>query len=67
MGSSRAREQYRFDGNPAAAVERIRPSYSGTLDFYSTEEIWALVRAADSDQDAAIFLTAAFTGLRRGE
>jgi integrase len=27
----------------------------------------ALVRAADSDQDAAIFLTAAFTGLRQGE
>ena len=27
----------------------------------------ALVRAAASEQDAAIFLTAAFTGLRRGE
>jgi len=27
----------------------------------------ALVRAADSEQDAAIFLTAAFTGLRQGE
>jgi hypothetical protein len=27
----------------------------------------ALVRAAASEQDAAIYLTAAFTGLRRGE
>ena len=27
----------------------------------------ALVRAAESEQDAAIYLTAAFTGLRRGE
>ena len=27
----------------------------------------ALVRAADAEQDAAIYLTAAFTGLRRGE
>ena len=27
----------------------------------------ALVRAASSEQDATIFLTAAFTGLRRGE
>jgi integrase len=27
----------------------------------------ALVRAADSEQDAAIFLAAAFTGLRQGE
>ena len=31
------------------------------------EEVWALVRAAASEQDAAIYLTAAFTGLRRGE
>jgi hypothetical protein len=27
----------------------------------------ALVRAADSEQDAAIYLTAAFPGLRQGE
>ena len=27
----------------------------------------ALVRAAECEQDAAIFLTAAFTGLRQGE
>ena len=35
--------------------------------MFSPEEVWALVRAAGSEQDAAIFLTAAFTGLRRGE
>jgi integrase len=29
--------------------------------------VFALVRAAADEQDAAIFLTAAFTGLRRGE
>jgi integrase len=29
--------------------------------------VWALVRAAASEQDGAIFLTAAFTGMRRGE
>lgn len=29
--------------------------------------MWSLVRAAASEQDAAVFLTAAFTGLRRGE
>jgi integrase len=29
--------------------------------------VWALVRAAGSDQDAALYLTAAFTGLRMGE
>jgi integrase len=34
---------------------------------FSPEEVWALVRAADSEQDRAIYLTAAFTGLRMGE
>jgi integrase len=29
--------------------------------------VWALVRAANDEQDAAIFLTAAFADLRRGE
>jgi integrase len=29
--------------------------------------VWALVRAAGSEQDAAMYLTAAFTGLRMGE
>ncbi len=33
----------------------------------SPEEVWALVRAAGSAQDGALFLTGAFTGLRMGE
>jgi integrase len=37
------------------------------IEVFSPEEVWALVRAAASEQDSAIFLTAAFTGLRRGE
>ncbi len=64
---ARAGAEFGFAGNPAAAVERIKPEYSGSLDFYTPEEVWALVNAADSEQDAAIYLTAAFTGLRRGE
>ncbi len=43
----------------------VRPS--GDVQVFSPEEVWALARAAASDQDAAIFLTAAFTGLRLGE
>src|SRR6185436_17986763 len=39
----------------------------GAIDVFSPEEVHALVRAADSEQDAAIYLTAAFTGLRQGE
>ncbi len=33
----------------------------------SLEEVWALVRAAAFEQDGALFLAAAFTGLRMGE
>ncbi len=43
----------------------MRPS--GDIHVFSPEEVWALVRAAASEMDCAIFLTAAFTGLRMGE
>jgi integrase len=48
-------------------VERFQQQGSGDIDVFSPEEVWALVRAADGEQDAAVFLTAAFTGLRMGE
>jgi integrase len=63
----RARKAYGFPRNPVDDVERLEVSYSGRFDFYSPEEVLALVREAASDQDGAIFLTAAFTGLRLGE
>ncbi len=53
--------------NPVASVEHHPVRISGDIDVFSPEEVWALVRAATSEQDGAIFLTAAFTGLRRGE
>lgn len=53
--------------NPALAVERHPVRYSGDYDFYAREEVDALIRHAASDQDAAIYATAAMTGLRRGE
>jgi integrase len=53
--------------NPVEKVERHPVRYSGDYDIYSREEIDAIVRAAADEQDAAIFLTAAVTGLRRGE
>jgi integrase len=34
---------------------------------FSPEEVHALVRATDDERDGALFLTAAFTGLRQGE
>jgi integrase len=62
-----ARSRGLIDADPTASVERQPVRYSGDYDFYSREEIDALVRAAPSEQDAAIYLTAAMTGLRRGE
>jgi integrase len=53
--------------NPALGVEKLREPRQVEIDVYTPEEVMALVRAAGSEQDAAIFLTAAFTGLRRGE
>jgi integrase len=63
----RAQKLYGLRDNPAARVEPLRAPRRLDLQVYSPEEIRALVRAADSEQDAAIYLTAAFTGLRRGE
>ena len=58
----RARKLYRLPLNPVADVEKPTQSRGGEIAVLSPEEVWALVRAAASDQDAAIFLTAAFRG-----
>lgn len=54
--------------NPAREVEKLRESYDAArFDFYSPQEVRRLIGAAADAQDAALYLTAAFTGLRRGE
>ncbi len=63
----RARKLHGLPVNPAADVEKPSQRRSGDIQVFSPEEVMALVRAASSEQDAAIYLTAAFTGLRRGE
>jgi integrase len=64
---ARARKVWGLPSNPAALVERHPQRPSGDIEVYSPEEAWALVRAAESERDAAISLTAGFTGLRMGE
>jgi integrase len=64
---ARAVKVYGLPRNPVSGVERHPVRIPGTIDVYSPEEVWALVRAAPSELDAAVYLTAAFTGLRRGE
>jgi integrase len=63
----RAQTVWAIPVNPLARVEKHPMRASGDIRVFSPEEVWALVRAAASGQDAAIFLTAAFTGLRMGE
>lgn len=54
--------------NPVKEVEKLRESYDAArFDFYSPEEIRKLVAKASDAQDGALYLTAAFSGLRRGE
>jgi integrase len=64
---ARASRVYGLPVNPVAKVEKPRLAAPGAIDVFSPEEVHALARAAASEQDAAIFLTAAFTGLRQGE
>jgi integrase len=63
----RAMKVWGLPSNPLTAVDRPRIRVSDDLHAFSPEEIWALVRAASSEEDGAVFLTAAFTGLRMGE
>jgi integrase len=64
----RARRAYGLQSNPVADVDKIRVRYDAArFDFYSPEEVYALARAMPTEQDAALILTAAFAGLRRGE
>jgi integrase len=53
--------------NPVGEVERPPVRRSGDIEVFSVEGVMALVGAAASEQDAALYLTAAFTGLRRQE
>ena len=62
----RAMKVWGLPRNPVAEVERPRTRVSDDLEAFSPEEVWALVRAGGSRQDGALFLTAAFTGLRMG-
>jgi integrase len=64
---ARARKVWGLPFNPVANVERHPDRSSGDIEVYSPEEVHALLRAAADERDAAVFATAAFTGLRMGE
>lgn len=63
----RAQRVYGLSANVAAGVERQPARPSGDFDVLSAAEVEALVRAAGSPQDGALFAVAAYAGLRLGE
>ena len=63
----RAQRVWGLPTNPAAMVERQPVHRTGDFNVLTPGEVEALARAAASEQDAALFVTAAFSGLRMGE
>jgi integrase len=63
----RAVRVWKLPRNPVSDVEKPVQHRSVGIEVFSPEDVMALVRQAASEQDAAIYLVAAFTGLRRGE
>jgi integrase len=62
-----AQRRYGLSENPLTRVERRPNGRRPNIDVFSKDEVMALVAAAANEQDGAIYLTAAFSGLRRGE
>ncbi|HET9102914.1 MAG TPA: hypothetical protein VFN55_06125 [Solirubrobacteraceae bacterium] len=58
----RAKRIYGLPANAAADVERFPQRQAGDIQVFVPEEVWSLVRVAASEQDAAIYLTAASPG-----
>ncbi len=63
----RAKRRKWIPSNPAEDAERITLKRSGDFNVLSPTEVEAVARAARDGQDGAVFLTAAFSGLRLGE
>lgn len=63
----RAKRRKWIKENPAEDVERIAVRRSGDFNVLSPAEVDAIARAAACEQDAALYVVAAFTGLRLGE
>jgi integrase len=70
MGESiykRAQRVWGLTHNPFSGLERVPHRSSGQFNILSPEETAALIRHAANHQDAALYATAAYAGLRLGE
>ena len=53
--------------NPVAGTKRRKARPAEELIVYTSEQVWAISRECRDEQDAALVITAAFSGLRLGE
>jgi integrase len=63
----RAMRAFGLPNNPASLIERPRIRRTKEISVLTAPEVHALAQAAASEQDAVLYMTAAFTGLRMGE
>jgi integrase len=63
----RAKRKGWIDANPAEDAERVTVPRTGEFNVLTAEEVQAMARADGSPLYGAIYITAAFTGLRMGE
>src|SRR5690242_18637867 len=63
----RARKLHHMPSNPVADVEKPRTAAKTEIKVFSPEEVMALVRAAESEQDAGYSSRPLSRGLRQGE
>ena len=63
----RAKRKGWVTSNPCENAEKVTVRRSDDFNVLNVEQVHAVARAAVSDQLRAMFLTAAFTGLRMGE
>ncbi len=63
----RAKRRGWITSNPSEDVERVSIKRSGDFNVLAPVEVQAVARAAESSQKAALYVVAAFTGLRQGE
>ena len=63
----RAKREGWIAGNPVEDVDAVRVKRSGDFAVLTIEEVYAVMRAARSEQAATLYAVAAFAGLRMGE
>ena len=64
---ARAQKAWGLAGNPVSAADRQPEHRSGDFQVLDPNDVTLLAAVAHNTQDAAIFIVAAFTGLRLGE